>query len=253
MSQTPTPQIIDATNGTDHAQGWLFLPEGEAPCPLVVFYADAAGLRPAMSEMAAHLTQAGYAVLLPDIYLRQQPLAPFDCETVFSDPPERARLMALLGTIRPAQVLADTQVLLDHLAAHIPRIQSEKAGFVGYCVGGRLAFLAAAGIPERVAATAAIHAGGLVTDAPDSPHRQVARIAAPLYLGVADSDTSCTPQHQQQLREVLDAAGVTYQLEMYPGARHGFAVPDFPAYSPSAAGPHWQRVLALFGAATAPR
>jgi len=49
------------------------------------------------------------------------------------------------------------------------------------------------------------------------------------------------------LREALDTAGVSYQMEVYPGALHGFAVADFPVFDAAAAEQHWARILALFG------
>ena len=109
-----------------------------------------------------------------------------------------------------------------------------------------MAFVMAAALPDRIAAVAAIHAGNLVTDAPDSPHLGAPKIRARLYLGVADNDASATPAQQASLKEALDAAGVRYQLELYSGAAHGFAVPDFTVYDEAAAEKHWERVLALF-------
>jgi carboxymethylenebutenolidase len=227
------------------ADAELFVPDGDGPFPLVVFYMDAGGLRPAMTAMAGRLVAEGYAVLQPNLYWRSGPFAPFDAGTVFSDPPERQRLMKLLHAVRPDEVVADTSAFLEALTAD-GRVRTERIGLVGYCMGGRMAFVVASALEDRVAAAACIHAGGLVSDAADSPHRSADRIRAELYLGVADQDGSCTPEHQRVLRESLDAARVRYEMELYEGARHGFAVPDFPVYSEEAAERHWEKVLALF-------
>jgi carboxymethylenebutenolidase len=48
------------------------------------------------------------------------------------------------------------------------------------------------------------------------------------------------------LTTALDDAKITYQLELYPGAGHGFAVVDNPTYNEAAAEQHWQRMSALF-------
>lgn len=217
----------------------------KARWPLVVFFADAGGIRPAMIEMAGHLTGDGYAVLMPDPYWRQAPYAPFDARTVFSDPPERARLMKMVETMKATEWIADTVALVA--AIDDARIATARLGLVGYCMGGRTAFLAAAELGGRVAAASCIHAGGLVGDTDASPHRKAAAIAAALYLAVADEDRSCTPKHQAELRKALDAAGVRYEIEVYEGARHGFAVPDFPVYDETAAAKSWARTLGLFG------
>ncbi len=225
----------------------LFLPTGSGPSPLVVFYMDAFGLRPALTDMAGRLVEAGYAVLQPNLYWRTGPFAPFEPSKTFSDPGERERVMKLLNSVRVEQVVADTLALVGEVAGD-PRLRAERFGCVGYCMGGRIAFGVTTELPDRVVACAAIHPGGLVTDAPDSPHRKARRIRGVVYLGIADEDGSCSLEHQEALREALGAAGVRYTLEIYPGARHGFAVPDHSVYDAEAAERHWARVLALFGA-----
>lgn len=232
--------------------GQLLLPEGDGPWPLVVFYMDAGGLRPTLTEMGRRLTAAGYAVVQPNLYWRLEPYEPFDFSTVFGDEEERKRLLSMVRSVTPDQAVSDTRVMVE-AATGDERVRGERFGCVGYCMGGKAAFIAATRMPDQVVAAASIHGGGLVTDAPDSPHRGADRIRGAIYLGVADEDPSCTPEHQQVLREALDAAGVRYTLELYPGARHGFAVPDFPVYDAEAAERHWQRVLALFAAELRPQ
>ncbi len=228
------------------------LPDGEGPWPLVVFYMDAFGPRPALTGMAERLAGAGYAVVQPDLYWRSAPYEPFDPTKAFNDPEERERLMGLLHSVTPAQVASDTLAVVDEVASD-PRIEAQCFGTVGYCMGGRLSFTMAEELPDRVAAAAGFHPGGLVTDAPDSPHRRVDRIGdATIYLGVADEDRSCTPEQQQTLREALDEAGVDYTMELYQGAKHGYAVPDHSVYDEDAAERHWARLLDLFGRALRP-
>ena len=222
-----------------------FRPDGPGPFPSVIFYFDAGGVRPAMEEMAARIAAQGYFVLLPNLYYRSGPFAPFDTRTVFGDPAERARMGALIRSVTPEGAVRDTTAFLDALAEQ-PGVRSDRVGCVGYCMGGRMAFVMAAALPDRIAAVAAIHAGNLVTEAPDSPHLGAPKIRARLYLGVADNDASATPAQQASLKAALDAACVRYELELYSGAAHGFAVPDFTVYDEAAAERHWERVLKLF-------
>lgn len=230
------------------ADAWAYRPEGPGPFPAVVFLIDALGVRPAMHQMAERLSKLGYFVLLPNLLYRAGAFKPFDPKTVFSDPPERARLMELVKGLDAASALRDLAAYFDALGAQ-PGARAEKIGCVGYCMGGRLGFTAASAMPDRVGAVCSIHGGGLVTDAPDSPHLGASKIRAPLYFGVADEDTGCTPAQQGTLASALAAAKVHYQLELNPGARHGYAVPDVPVFHPEAAERHWARVAALFGEA----
>ncbi len=232
---------------------YLHRPAGAAgaPAPTVILFPDAGGVRPAMHAMAERLVSHGYFVAVPNILYRAGDFAPFDFNTVWGDPPERDRIMRIIKQVEIVSAMRDVGALLDALAGE-PGARADQVGCVGYCLGGRLAFGAAGAHPARVAAVAAIHAGNIAVDDPTSPHLQAGKIRAKLYFGVADNDQSCTPESQAKLKAALDEAKVRYQLEVYTGATHGFAVSDFPVFDQAASEKHWERVLALF-AETLPR
>jgi carboxymethylenebutenolidase len=113
-------------------------------------------------------------------------------------------------------------------------------------MGARLSLRAAGAFPERVAAAAGFHGGGLATDAPDSPHLMADRITAELYFGHADHDHSLPPEQIERLDAALTQAGVRFRAEVYEGARHGYTQADTSSYNPDAAERHWRELLALF-------
>jgi carboxymethylenebutenolidase len=235
--RTPTPD--------GDAEALLLLPDQRTPAPLVVFLMDAFGLRPALTDMAARLVSAGYAVLQPNLYWRSGPFAPFDARTTFNDAPERTRIFALMNGFTAAQVGADLDAHLAALADH-PAVRPGPVGLLGYCMGGRQAFYLAAHLGARAAAMASIHGGGLVKADPSSPHLGASRIRARCYFAVADRDNSCTEADCVTLGESLTGAGVTHTIELYPDALHGFAAPDMSVFDAAASERHWTRVLALF-------
>jgi carboxymethylenebutenolidase len=237
---------LDIRTADGVARAWAY-GGGPGPRPAVLLYPDAFGVRPSMHEIAARIASLGYAVLLPNVFYRAGDYAPFDKVTVWTDPPERARLMGLIGSLTTDRLRADAAAYLDALAAR-PGVRGDGMGVLGYCMGGRLAVLTAALHPDRIRAAASFHGGGLVTNAPDSPHRLADRIRGAVYLAVADQDRSCTPEHQGALAAALGAADVAYALELYRGKRHGFAVSDHPgAHDPDAEARHWRRMEAFFG------
>ncbi len=220
---------------------------GAGPLPAVLMYPDAYGPRPALHDMADRLAGLGYLVLLPDIFYRAGDYRPFDKATVWSDPPERERLQKLIGSLTAERVRSDAAAYLDAVAAQRD-VRGDRIGVTGYCMGGRLSYLTAALHPDRVRAAASFHGGGLVTDAPDSPHRLAGRVKASLYLAVADEDRGCTPEHQGALAAALGAAHVAYRIELYPGKKHGFAVTDHPgAFDADAQARHFRRLESFFG------
>ena len=224
----------------------LFTPEGEGPWPGVVMYPDAGGVRDTFDEMAAKLADFGYAVLLPDVYYRLGDWEPIDMKTAFSDPDQRKRLMSMIGSITPDTMATDAAAFFDYLVAR-PEVSGDRFGLTGYCMGGRTAVVVAGRLPNRVAAAASFHGGGLVTDSEDSPHLRAEDIQAVVYVAGAENDGSFTAEHAEQLEKALTAAGVDHKIETYPAA-HGYAVPDNASYDAAAADRHWTAMREFFGA-----
>jgi carboxymethylenebutenolidase len=231
----------------------LFTPDGPAapaPWPGVVMYPDAGGVRDTFYQMAAKLAGFGYAVLLPDVYYRNGDWAPFDMATVFGDEKQRQRLFSMIGSLTPDKITSDASAFFDYLAGR-PEVSGERFGVCGYCMGGRITLLVAGRLPDRVAAAASFHGGGLVSDTDDSPHLLADRMRATVYVGGAENDASFTTEHAEQLDKALTSAGVQHTIEWYQAA-HGFAVPDNPPYDEAAAERHWTAMTELF-VSTLPR
>ena len=225
----------------------VFYPvDNKEPLPAVIFFMDAYGLRPALDEMGQRFASAGYYVLVPDLYYRAGSFAPFSPATAFTDPQERERLMGIMKSIDIEKTMSDIKAFLDYLDTS-PGVKPGKRGLVGYCMGGRIALTAAGTFPDRIAAIASIHGGGLVTENPGSPHLLVKNITAKVYIGGADEDKGFTPEHSAKLEQTFKDAGVNYELELYHGAHHGFTMSDSPVYDRNAAEHHYTKVLELFG------
>ncbi|OBI19342.1 dienelactone hydrolase family protein [Mycobacterium sp. E2497] len=245
------PKIIDTITTPDGTcTVSLFTPDGpeaQVPWPGVVMYPDAGGVRDTFDQMAAKLAGYGYTVLLPDVYYRSGDWAPFDMATVFGDERERRRLFGMIGGLTPDKMASDAGAFFDYLAARA-EVSGERFGVCGYCMGGRTSLVVAGRVPERVAAAASFHGGGLVTDTADSPHLLADRMRASVYVGGAKDDASFTREDAEQLEKALTAAGVRHTIEWYP-AGHGFAVPDNAPYDPAAAERHWQAMTEVFASA----
>jgi carboxymethylenebutenolidase len=241
------PNITDTLTTPDgSAPVRLFTPDGQGPWPGVVMIPDAGGVRPTFFDMAARLADLGYAVLLPDVYYRQGDWAPFDMKTAFTDNAERKRLMSFVGSISPDGWASDANAYFDYLAGR-PEVTGSTFGITGYCMGGRASLIVAGRVPERVAAAASFHGGGLVTDGSDSPHLNADQIQAEVYVGGAEKDASFTDDHAEQLEKALAAAGVRHKIEKY-SAGHGYAVPDNRSYDADAAERHWTAMQEVFAA-----
>jgi carboxymethylenebutenolidase len=233
----PTPDgVMDA---------YLFAPRvGTGPWPLVVFYMDAFGVRPALADMADRLAANGFVVALPNLYYRSGAFEPFDPKQVAEGGAERDRFKGMIASITNTLVMRDTAALLEQLQG-ATELRAGAMGAVGYCMGGGFALSAAGTFPERVAAAASFHGGSLATARPDSAHLLAPRMRARVYVGVAEIDQSFDAAQRERLEAALRAAGVDHEVEVYAGAKHGFAVTGHLVYDRAASERHWERLVAL--------
>ncbi len=236
---------IPTEDGT--ADAYLAHPADGRPHPAVLLYQDAFGLRPHLKGMADRLAEAGYTVLVPNVFYRhgRAPLVELPEFIDLSERPELfSKVVPLLRSLTPDLVRRDSGAYLRWLADS-PVVADGPVAVTGYCMGARLSLLTAGAHPDRVAAAAGFHGGGLATDDPDSPHRVAEHVTAELYFGHADNDHSMPPEQIKRLEDALTAAGVRYRSEVYEGASHGYTQADTDAYDQKAAERHWAALLDL--------
>ncbi len=223
----------------------VFTPAGSGPWPAAIICMDAGGIRPALSAMAQRLADAGYLVLLPDLFYRYGPYGPLDPMEVFKGD-FRKIIGPLVATTDNHKAADDIAALLAYLDTRSD-VSGSKVGITGYCMGGGLALTAAGRFPDRIAAAASFHGGGLAIDSPLSPHLLAPAMRADVYVAGADKDGSYPPEMADRLQAALRDAGVNFRHEIYEGALHGWTMPDFPVYAEAAAERAWGELLALFG------
>jgi carboxymethylenebutenolidase len=250
MNVTETLVEIRTPNGV--MDTWTFEDEMNAGAAFrwpIIIYQDVLGIRPELKAMAARLASHGYFTVLPNLFYRLGPLPPVDVKAFSAPGPERDVVLARAKTINGAKTMSDTAAILEYLAG---QGISGAIGAVGYCMGGGYALRAAGTFPDYIAAAASFHGGALATDAPDSPHRLASQMAGRIYVGIAGDDHMFDDAQRERLRRALDEGGVNFDIEVYEGARHGFAVTGHPAYDAAAAERHWEALLRLFREALAP-
>jgi carboxymethylenebutenolidase len=220
---------------------------GSGPWPAAIFFMDGFGIRPVIWTMGQRLSDAGYVVVLPDLYYRQGPYTPMEPATVLADPKLRAELMSSVTSLDRERKISDAEAFIDFLSARSD-VQGDRFGATGYCMGGNCSLTAAGAFPERFAGIASFHGGNLATDQPDSPHLFVTGIGGRVYVAGAIEDASFPDEQKQRLEAALTDARVDHVVETYAGAKHGWAVPDLPVFNEAAAERHWTALLELFRA-----
>jgi carboxymethylenebutenolidase len=219
-------------------------PDGEGPFPVAVLYMDGVGYRDQIKSNARRFAADGYYCVAPDLFYRSGEKLTFDFSRM-GDEAYRARLMSIVGSVKPDAVVADTEAIFGAIADD-PTAGGGPKVCVGYCMGARMALRAAAAMPDEFVAAAGIHPGALVTDQPDSPHRDLGDVRGELYFAFAENDHSATAENVDEFRRALGERGVAGVVERLPGTSHGFAMADLPVYDEAATERHFDRTLEIW-------
>ena len=182
-------------------------PVGEPRAAIVVIqeiFGVNAGIRRKCDRLAAD----GYLALAPDLFWRLEPNVELDPDVE----PEFKQALGLMGRFDQDQGVADIEATIRHARN---ALGTPSVGVVGYCLGGRLAYMVA----TRTDADASV--GYYAVGLPDLLREKHA-IARPLMLHLAGADHFVPPEAQAAIHAGLDDhPKVT--LHDYPGEDHGFA------------------------------
>ena len=240
-------QTIEIPTADGVAEAYVTSP-GDGRYPPVLFYIDAIGLRPRIEDMADRIAGWGYTVMAPNVFYRDGTAAALAPTEDLRVPENREKFfevaMKRVRAHTAEQAFGDLDAYIAALQA-LPTARAGDIGVTGYCMGGRLALRAACRRPDVIAATGVFHAGGLVTQAGDSPHLAVANARAELFFGHADGDRSNPPEAIATLEAALDEAELTYTSEVFEGASHGYTMADSSAYDKQATERHFRELEAL--------
>lgn len=203
------PQVqVETLSGGERFGAWLVEPEG-TPRGAIVVIQEIFGVNEGIRRKCARWASLGYAALAPDLFWRLQPgveLDP-DIEAEFEE------ALALMGRFDQDQGIRDIEVTIRAARARLP--EGGRVGCVGYCLGGRLAYMTAA----RTDVDASV---GYYAVALDNLLHEKNAIARPLMLHIAGADGFVPPEVQRRMHQAL-GTHPRITLHDYPREDHGFA------------------------------
>lgn len=204
MSDTVSITTLD---GDQSFSAYLARPDRDAKAAIIVIqeiFGVNAGIRRKCDKLAAE----GYIAMAPDLFWRLEPGVELDPDVE----EEFNRALDLMGKFDQDAGVRDIQASIDYLHE---QVGAEKVGCVGYCLGGRLAYMTAS--RTNIDATVGYYAVGI-----DGLLGEKEAIANPLMLHIAGDDGFVDDETQAAMHEGLDDhPRVT--LHDYPGLNHGFA------------------------------
>ncbi len=215
MTDTMIPAIDDS--GTFAA--YVARPAGQARAAIVVIQ-EVFGVNPGIRRKCDRLAEDGYLAVAPDLFRRIEPGIQLDPDV----PTELQRGLDLIGRFDQDAGIADIEATIRWARAEV---EGGTVGCVGYCLGGRLAYMTAA--RTDIDASVGYYAVGI----PDLL-RESHAIAHPLLLHIAGADHFVDAEAQAKMHAGLDDhPKVT--LRDSPGEDPGFATEIGDRRSPAAA------------------
>ena len=231
-------------------------PDGVADCyfvtpsrgahAAVLVWPDILALRPAFREMGKRLARSGYAVLTVNPFYRDSRAPVVGRGASFGQPEIREIVLPMACNLNADTHVTDARAFVSWLDDQ-PEVDTNKGiGTTGYCMGGPMVMRTVAAVPDRLAAGATFHGGGLATGNPDSPHLLIPDTRASMLHCVAQNDDDNNPQAKETLREAYAASSINAEIEVYDDAMHGWCAIDSQVYHQAQAERAWSRLLNLF-------
>ncbi|MEX3953646.1 dienelactone hydrolase family protein [Paraburkholderia sp. EG287B] len=199
--------------------------------PGIVLCQEIFGVNATMRDVADYYAEEGYTVLVPDLFWRVEP----GIELGYTEA-GFARAFELYQQYDENQGVEDIAATLAVLRT-LPECRGE-AGVLGFCLGGKLAWLAACRLP--VACAVSYYGVGI-----EKALDEAANIKGRVVLNIAALDRFCPADAQQQITAALGHKE-NVEVYVYPGVDHAFARKGGDHFDKSSAMMAHERAVAAF-------
>jgi dienelactone hydrolase len=218
---------VQITTPDGAMSGFLARPVADGKYPAVLVIIEAFGLNDHIRGVASRIAAEGYVALAPDVYYRQP-----NAVVGYDQLPDAIRLMT---TLRDDAIVSDISAAASYLQAQ-PFVRADRIGITGFCMGGRISFLSACTVPA-IKVAAPFYGGGIggLLD-------RAGGINCPMLLFFGDQDPFIPNEEVAKITATLRDLKKDAEVQVYPGAPHGFFCDERESYRADAAADAWKRL-----------
>jgi len=232
MSQLeiPTQRVELKVRGSGPMAAHVAQPASAGPHPGMMVFQEAFGVNSHIRNVTDRFAAQGYVAIAPELFHRTAP--PGFAGNYGDFPAVRPHTQAVTTEAAVADVGATYDWLLSH-----SQVTTDHISCVGFCMGGRVAFLANSVVPLRSAVS--FYGGGIAQGLLDRAASQ----HGPVLLFWGGLDKHITAEHRRSVVEALSARQKPYVNVEFSNADHGFFCDERAAYEPNAARQSWALTL----------
>lgn len=218
MTKTVT---ITAADDSGTFSAFVVLPETNVPAPAVVVIQEIFGVNANMRSVCINLAKAGYIAICPDLFWRLEPDVQLD-DRVDADMQRAFGFFQKFNLDKGIEDLMSTLVFIRR-----DKNCNGKVGTLGYCLGGKLAYLMA----TRSDADCNVSYYGVDID---TFLGESAAIHKPLLMHIAENDKYVPIETQEKILHALNK-NESVEMYVYPDVDHAFARVNGENYNQEAA------------------
>jgi carboxymethylenebutenolidase len=205
-------------------------PEGSGPHPGLMVFQEAYGVNSHIRNVTERFAGQGYVAIAPELFHRT---APAGFESSYGD---FAAVMPHYQALTNEAAEADVQATYEWLRSNA-QVQSQEISSVGFCMGGRVSFLANTVSPLRAAVS--FYGGGIAPGLLD----RASKLHGPSLLIWGGLDKHIIAEHRKAVIDALTAQHKAYVNVEFSQADHGFFCDERASYKPNAARQAWALTL----------
>jgi carboxymethylenebutenolidase len=224
MTSSADRVTLPVDDGTEMG-AYLARPSGNGPHPAMLVLQEALGVNSQIRGVADRYAKCGFVTIAPDLFHRTRP--GYEATIIVRD-----QVMPLVNSLTTDGLIADVKAAHSWLVAQSD-VHANRIAAVGYCMGGRAAYLANSALP--LAAAISYYGGRIAPALLD----RAAMLNGPHLFFWGGQDEGIPPEQRRAVVDAVRSAGKKFVDVEFSDANHAFFNEQVDRYNAAAARESW--------------